>query len=228
MTGVCYMIPFVAAGGMLHRPGASCSVATRSTEVNGGRRRVTDAGLTDLPQLSREAGSPAARSRSARLAFGVPGPGARPASSPTRWPTGPASSPASSAALIAAEIGAGFLGGLVAGLLAGAVVLGLSGSRCPRRIAGIMPVVVYPLLGTIVVGVVMFVVIGQPIAAVHTRSDRLADRPVRQPTPSCSARIARPDDGLRHGRPGQQGRLHLRRSPAWRAARQAGLRSWPP
>jgi len=69
---------------------------------------------------------------------------------------------------IAVAVGAGFLGGLVAGLLAGGVVSALKRIRVPRSVAGIMPVVVYPLLGSIVVGVLMYVVVGKPIAAATT------------------------------------------------------------
>jgi fructose PTS system EIIBC or EIIC component len=66
---------------------------------------------------------------------------------------------------IAGEVGAGFLGGLVAGLLAGAIVLGIRKVKVPRSVAGIMPVVVIPLLSTLVIGVLMFVVVGPPMAA---------------------------------------------------------------
>jgi PTS system fructose-specific IIC component len=67
--------------------------------------------------------------------------------------------------LLASAIGAGFLGGLVGGLLAGALVLGLTRFKPPRAIAGIMPVVVVPLVSTLIMGVLMLVVIGEPIAA---------------------------------------------------------------
>jgi PTS system fructose-specific IIC component len=67
--------------------------------------------------------------------------------------------------LVANEIGAGFLGGLVAGLLAGSVALWLGRIRVPRPVRGVMPVVVIPLLSAFVVGFIMFVVVGQPIAA---------------------------------------------------------------
>lgn len=44
------------------------------------------------------------------------------------------------------------------------MVLGLKKIRVPKAMRGIMPVVVYPLLGTVVVGVLMYVVVGKPIA----------------------------------------------------------------
>ena len=57
------------------------------------------------------------------------------------------------------------LGGLVAGLIAGAVVIWIKRVKVPRGMAGIMPVVVIPLVSTLIVGALMLVVIGQPIAA---------------------------------------------------------------
>jgi len=66
---------------------------------------------------------------------------------------------------VAVEVGAGFIGGLAAGLLAGAIVMGIKRWQVPKALRGVMPVVVIPLLSTLVVGVVMFVVLGAPLAA---------------------------------------------------------------
>ena len=41
-----------------------------------------------------------------------------------------------------------------------------------------MPVVVIPLVSTLIVGVMMFVVLGPPIAALTTGLTELAERPV--------------------------------------------------
>ncbi|MFI0981298.1 fructose-specific PTS transporter subunit EIIC [Streptomyces sp. NPDC021093] len=69
---------------------------------------------------------------------------------------------------IAVTIKAGFLGGLVAGLLAGAVVMAIQKVRIPAALRGIMPVVVIPLLSSIVVGFLMFLVVGEPIAGLQS------------------------------------------------------------
>jgi len=69
--------------------------------------------------------------------------------------------------LLANAISAGFLGGLAGGLLSGGIVMWLSRIRVPRGVAGVMPVVVIPLVSTLIVGFLMMVVIGQPIAAVQ-------------------------------------------------------------
>ncbi|GHC61554.1 PTS fructose transporter subunit IIABC [Streptomyces flavofungini] len=68
---------------------------------------------------------------------------------------------------VAVTIDAGFLGGLAAGLLAGAVVLGIQRVRIPTVLRGIMPVVVIPLISAAVVGFLMFLVVGKPIASLQ-------------------------------------------------------------
>ncbi|MER6068866.1 fructose-specific PTS transporter subunit EIIC [Streptomyces sp. NPDC001817] len=65
---------------------------------------------------------------------------------------------------ISVTINAGFLGGLVAGLIAGGVVLAIQRVRIPPALRGIMPVVVIPLISSAIVGFLMFVVVGKPIA----------------------------------------------------------------
>ncbi|AZM53782.1 PTS lactose transporter subunit IIC [Streptomyces sp. WAC 01529] len=69
---------------------------------------------------------------------------------------------------VAVTINAGFLGGLAAGLIAGAVVLGVQRVRIPAVLRGIMPVVVIPLISSAVVGFLMFLVVGKPIASLQS------------------------------------------------------------
>ncbi|WP_256960970.1 PTS fructose transporter subunit IIC, partial [Streptomyces scabiei] len=51
-----------------------------------------------------------------------------------------------------------------AGLIAGGVVLGIQRIKIPPVMRGIMPVVVIPLISSMIVGFLMLVVIGKPIA----------------------------------------------------------------
>lgn len=69
--------------------------------------------------------------------------------------------------LIAVQVEAGFLGGLVAGLAAGALVNLLK--RVPARgtIKRMMPILVYPIVGTLAIGVLMFLIVGEPVAAAN-------------------------------------------------------------
>ncbi len=69
---------------------------------------------------------------------------------------------------VAIQLNAGFLGGLVAGFLAGYVVLGIKKYiKLPRSLQGIMPVLIIPVLGSLIVGLLMFYVLGAPVAALN-------------------------------------------------------------
>lgn len=69
---------------------------------------------------------------------------------------------------IAGQMGAGFLGGLVAGFLAGYVVFLIKKYiKLPKTLQGIMPVLVIPVLGSLIVGLLMFGVLGGPVAALN-------------------------------------------------------------
>lgn len=67
--------------------------------------------------------------------------------------------------LIAAEIGAGFLGGIVAGYFAGYVALLLTRYiKLPQSMSSLKPILIVPLLATLIVGLGMQLVIGSPIS----------------------------------------------------------------
>jgi PTS system fructose-specific IIC component len=72
------------------------------------------------------------------------------------------------AGLLAVAVGCGFLGGLLGGLIAGGVTLAILRVKVPRALAGVMPVVIIPLVTTLIVGVIMVVVIGKPIASAQS------------------------------------------------------------
>lgn len=78
----------------------------------------------------------------------------------------PGIAPGFTAGAVAVFVGAGFIGGLVGGLIAGAVALWISRIRVPQWLRGLMPVVIIPLFATLIVGALMFLVLGRPLAAV--------------------------------------------------------------
>ena len=167
MTGVSYMIPFVAAGGILIALAFLLGGPEVANKVNGGTfQGVEYPAVEDLSNLIVQAGYAGLLFKIGAVAFSMLVPilagfiayamGDR-----------PALVAGIVAGLISVEISAGFLGGLIGGLLAGAVVILIKQVKVPRGMAGIMPVVVIPLVSTFVVGALMLVVIGQPIAAIQ-------------------------------------------------------------
>ena len=165
MTGVSYMIPFVAAGGILIALSFVIGGAQIATKVNGGIfHGVTYPGVTDISKLLAQTGVAGVMFKIGAISFSMLVPilaGFIAYAMADR----PGLVPGIVAGLLANAIGAGFLGGLVGGLLAGAIVLAILKIKVPKPVAGIMPVVVIPLVSTLVVGFLMIAAVGQPIAA---------------------------------------------------------------
>jgi len=71
--------------------------------------------------------------------------------------------------LMAAQGQAGFLGGLIAGFLAGYIVIALKKmfASLPEQLEGIKPVLIYPLFGIGITGLIMFFVIIDPVSALN-------------------------------------------------------------
>ena len=166
MTGVSYMIPFVAAGGLLIALGFML-----------GGYKVYEAydvsGAADLPQL---AGSFAITdpqwwgailfwTGKAAFAFLVP---VLAGFIAFAIADRPGIAPGFVGGAIAGTVGAGFLGGLVAGFLAGGLALWMSRWKVPNWLKPMMPVVAIPLFASTIVGFVMFIILGAPLKSLMT------------------------------------------------------------
>jgi PTS system fructose-specific IIC component len=69
--------------------------------------------------------------------------------------------------VLAVNLEAGFLGGIVSGFLGGYVALWMRESiRLPQHFEGLKPVLVIPLLSTLVVGLLMIYVVGAPVRGI--------------------------------------------------------------
>ena len=84
-------------------------------------------------------------------------------------------------------MGAGFIGGIVGGLLAGFVALWFGRLEVPRWLRGLMPVVIIPLVASIVASGMLILFLGRPDRRAHGVAQRLADRPHRRQRHRCSA-----------------------------------------
>ena len=189
MTGVSYMIPFVAAGGLLIALGfllAGYDVANLYEKIS-----ISDYSLWNLPGnefvheiknsadnvvatetitvsqsglllyigwtlflLGQAAMSFLVPALAGYISFGLAG--------------RPGIAPGFVMGVVAVEVGAGFIGGLVGGILAGYFAAWLAGLSVPAWLRGLMPVVIIPLGTTLVVGAVMYLVLGLPLAALMT------------------------------------------------------------
>jgi PTS system fructose-specific IIC component len=66
---------------------------------------------------------------------------------------------------VSVTVGAGFIGGLIGGIIAGFAALWISRWKLPTGVRGLQPVVIIPLLATLISSGLMVVVLGQPLAA---------------------------------------------------------------
>lgn len=150
MTGVSYMLPFVVAGGLL------IAIAF----ALGGIYVYDDAHKGTFAQALFQIG--------AKNGFALMVPilaGFIAYSIADR----PGIAPGAIGGMISGTIGAGFLGGIVAGFLAGYVVKFLNDNiNLGRNLDGLKPVLILPLLGSTIVGLLMIYVIGAPVASALT------------------------------------------------------------
>jgi len=148
MTGVSYMLPFVVAGGLLIAISFAIGGINVFEDVNKGTLGWT------LFQIGAKAG----------FALMVPVLAGFIAYSIADRP---GITPGMIGGMIASAIGAGFLGGIAAGFIAGYTAKYLSDYiPLPRTLAGLKPVLILPLFATLITGLLMYYVVGQPVAAV--------------------------------------------------------------
>ncbi|MBJ7340423.1 fructose-specific PTS transporter subunit EIIC [Mycolicibacterium sp.] len=170
LTGVSYMIPFVAAGGLLIALGflfAGYDIANKpegATQSLGNIIATTNS-LTNLPSGGFVQYLGAVLFTLGGLAFGFLVPALAGYIS-FAIADRPGIAPGFTAGAVAVFVGGGFIGGIVGGLIAGFTALWISRIDVPRWLRGLMPVVIIPLVASLVVGLLMFLLLGRPLAAV--------------------------------------------------------------
>ena len=167
MTGVSYMIPFVAAGGIIVALGFMLEAVTTPNlgDLNEAARKsiLENSSLFNLNGthwtlylgvvlhtiggFGIELMVPAL---AAYIAYGLA--------------QRPGIAPGFIAGTVAVTVKAGFLGGIVGGILAGVVAYGLGTLKLPRWLGSMMPVVITPLITSLIAGAVMYLLLGAPLA----------------------------------------------------------------
>ncbi|MFS8936182.1 fructose-specific PTS transporter subunit EIIC [Corynebacterium sp. c25Ua_89] len=176
MTGVSYMVPFVAAGGLLLALGF---LFGGYDMANGWQAISTNYSLTNLPGHQVEVdGEMMSFDRSGLLlyigavlfAIGQAAMGfivaALSGYIAFAFAGRPGIAPGFAGGAIAVTLGAGFIGGLVTGLIAGLIAMWIGNWKVPRWIGSLMPVVIIPLLTSLITGLLMYLLLGAPLAAV--------------------------------------------------------------
>jgi PTS system fructose-specific IIC component len=149
MTGVSYMIPFVVAGGILIAlgfafGGINADTATGTFGYNLFQIGANAAFALFVPILA------------GYISYSIA--------------DRPGLAPGMIGGVLAGGsfTGSGFLGGIIAGFLAGYVTLWLNkGIVLPRNLAGLKPVLILPLLSSLIIGLLMIYVIGTPVHLIN-------------------------------------------------------------
>jgi PTS system fructose-specific IIC component len=170
LTGVSYMIPFVAAGGLLIALGflfAGYDIANKpegATQSLGNIIATTNS-MTNLPSggFVQYLGAVLFTLGGLAFSFLVP---ALAGYISFAIADRPGIAPGFTAGAVAVFVGGGFIGGIVGGLIAGFTALWISRIDVPRWLRGLMPVVIIPLVASLAVGLLMFLLLGRPLAAV--------------------------------------------------------------
>jgi len=169
LTGVSYMIPFVAGGGLLIALGFLMGgyLITKYAD-----NIVVQNSLFNLPTefpdnawgpLGAYLGAVLFKIGALSLGFLVP---ALAGYIAYAIADRPGIAPGFVAGAVAGFMGAGFLGGIVGGLLAGYIAHVVGRLQVARWLRGLMPVVIIPLLASLVASGLMFLILGGPIVAI--------------------------------------------------------------
>ena len=180
MTGVSYMIPFVAAGGLLIALGFLLGGYDIALTPEGKTQSVAQTvfkeytlwnppgeveGAAHSSGLLLYVGSIFLLLGQAAMGFLVP---ALAGYIAFGLAGRPGIAPGFAMGTVALAVNSGFIGGLIGGILAGYFAAWLAGLNVPKWLRGLMPVVIIPLGTTLVVGSVMYMFLGKPLAALMT------------------------------------------------------------
>ena len=168
MTGISYMIPFVAAGGILVALGFVFEAITMPNLGDVNTKAILDsATLFNLGDVhwTLYLGAVLQTIGGFGLSLMVPALAAYIAYGLAQRP---GIAPGFIAGSVALAVNAGFLGGIVGGILAGLIAYALGTLKLPRWLGSMMPVVITPLVTSLVAGLAMYLLLGAPLALVMT------------------------------------------------------------
>lgn len=168
MTGISYMIPFVAAGGILVALGFVFEAITVPNLGDVNTKAILDsATLFNLGDVhwTLYLGAVLQTIGGFGLSLMVPALAAYIAYGLAQRP---GIAPGFIAGSVALAVNAGFLGGIVGGILAGLIAYALGTLKLPRWLGSMMPVVITPLVTSLVAGLAMYLLLGAPLAWVMT------------------------------------------------------------
>lgn len=157
MNGVSYMVPFVVTGGLL----IAISLSLGGKPTASGLKVADGTIWATMLTIGTAAMGLMVPILSAFIAQSI-------ADRPGLVPGFVGGMLAANGALYGSTANAGFLGGIITGFLAGFVALGIKKLPVPKALQSIMPIIVIPILSSLVVGFSFIYIIGKPVTWLFT------------------------------------------------------------
>lgn len=155
MSGVSYMIPFIVVGGLL----IAIALSLGGVPTPGGLKIPEDSFWKTIESLGAASFTFMVPILAGFIAYSI-------ADRPGIAPGMIGGFVAANGSFYGSEAGAGFIGGIIAGFLAGYVALGIKKLKVPKALNPIMPIIIIPVIASLIVGLVFIYVLGGPIAQI--------------------------------------------------------------
>ncbi|WP_178020136.1 PTS fructose transporter subunit IIABC [uncultured Paenibacillus sp.] len=155
MSGVSYMIPFIVVGGLL----IAIALSIGGVPTPGGLQIPEDSFWKTIEKLGAASFTFMVPVLAGFIAFSI-------ADRPGLAPGIIGGFIAANGSFYGSEAGAGFIGGIIAGFLAGYVALWIKKWKVPKAIHPIMPIIIIPVLSSLIVGLAFIYLLGGPIAQI--------------------------------------------------------------
>jgi fructose PTS system EIIBC or EIIC component len=155
MNGVSYMIPFIVVGGLL----IAIALTIGGEKTPGGIVIPEDSFWKTIEQLGGASFTFMVPILAGFIAYSI-------ADRPGLAPGMIGGYIAANGSFYNSEAGAGFIGGIIAGFLAGYIALAIKKIKVPKAVQPIMPIIIIPILASLVVGLAFIYFIGAPVAQI--------------------------------------------------------------
>ncbi|HBY82001.1 fructose-specific PTS transporter subunit EIIC [Staphylococcus sp.] len=157
MNGVSFMVPFIVVGGLL----IAIALTLGGHPTSEGLKIPDDSFWKSIENIGKLSFGFMVPILAGYIAYSI-------ADKPGLVPGMIGGAIAADGSLYGSEAGAGFLGGIVAGFIAGYVAKWIKNIRVPKAMAPIMPIIIIPILASLVVGIIFIFLIGAPISGIFT------------------------------------------------------------
>lgn len=157
MNGVSFMVPFIVVGGLL----IAIALTLGGHPTSEGLKIPDDSFWKAIENIGKLSFGFMVPILAGYIAYSI-------ANKPGLVPGMIGGAIAADGSLYGSEAGAGFLGGIVAGFIAGYVAKWIKNIRVPKAMAPIMPIIIIPILASLVVGLIFIFLIGAPISGIFT------------------------------------------------------------